>query len=108
MARCARCDVRCLAAVFGESGEMTLLVINSVLVSCRRLRLQIGGANITGVDRALMRGPALIAALEMSSGASARNLGLRWFLTVCTGSNLCRAHAGYVNVGFGDRGLAGW
>ena len=48
MARYARCDVRWVAAVFGESDDTTVL------------------------------------------------------LTLCTGSNLCRAHAGHVNLGFKD------
>jgi hypothetical protein len=29
---------------------------------------------------------------------------LHSFLTVCIGSNLCKARAAYVNVGFGNRG----
>jgi hypothetical protein len=51
MARCARCDVRQEAAVFVESDE-TSMAAQLGLDAFRRLRLQIGGANIVGADRA--------------------------------------------------------
>jgi hypothetical protein len=52
MARSARCDVRLEAAVFvGSDG--TIVPENQLLfLPVRRLRLQIGGANIAGADRA--------------------------------------------------------
>ena len=52
MARSARCDVRLGAAVFVGSDE-TIVPENQLLfLHVRRLRLQIGGANIAGADRA--------------------------------------------------------
>jgi hypothetical protein len=52
MARCARCDVRWETAVFVASDETTASDNQSALDAFRRLLLQIGGANVTGADRA--------------------------------------------------------
>jgi len=53
MARCARGDVRRLAAVFVGSDETTVSETGSARDAFRRPLLQIGGANIAGPDRAL-------------------------------------------------------
>ena len=52
MARSARCDVRQGAAVFVGSDKTMGLSNSFVLEAFRRFLLQIGGANIAGVDRA--------------------------------------------------------
>jgi hypothetical protein len=52
MARCARGDVRRIAAVFVGSDEKLSRRISSARDAFRRLLLQIGGANIAGADRA--------------------------------------------------------
>jgi hypothetical protein len=50
--RCARCDVRWGAAVFVGSDETIVSDSSLCFEAFRRLRLQIGGANIAGADRA--------------------------------------------------------
>jgi hypothetical protein len=52
MARCARCDVRWGAAIFDASDETIVSDGSLCFAAFRRLRLQIGRANIAGADRA--------------------------------------------------------
>ena len=68
-ARSARCDVRRGAAVFVGSDETAVSRISAGLRFVRRLRLQIGGANIAGADRAFE--PADFVP-QLAAGAGAR------------------------------------
>jgi hypothetical protein len=70
MPRFARCDVRWGAAVFVGSDDTIMAQISSVLGACRRLLLQIGGANIAGADRALKRAYFVT---QLAAGAGARS-----------------------------------
>ena len=70
MARSARCDVRCVAAVFVGSDETMCRRFSSVLDTFRRLLLQIGGANIGRGSRVQ---PAYFVVVRRGKNASARS-----------------------------------